>query len=394
MKSLYCVNAEHGFCTKPTGDIIPCCISMEKTLNDQGEPAVLNKDLPMDVWRGQYLTDLRQALKNGQYHPNCQQCWGEEAAGLDSKRLRDNRRWAQLVDEPMGDYPKLLDLSLGNTCNLACRSCNPSASSRWYKEAQRSSINQRKAIPDDRIYFKKLNDQISASYDDQAPIWDFLHSTIPDVLHIDFYGGEPMLVKRHWEMLSEVPLEKAKNISLHFNTNGTQWDEDYVDVLKRFKAVIIDISIDGTEDMFEYMRWPAKWDEVNENIKKFKQLSEQHPQISIGICITLSILNTWRLPETLDYANSIGVSCYLNLLHGPIHYNLQTLHPKARDVLLERLETVEHGQIEGIRQFIRAATHNPAALNDLFRITQDHDMLRNQSLKKLVPEWVEAIVNV
>lgn len=389
MTSLYCVNAEHGFCTRPTGMVVPCCISKQAINADDGKPANLSTHDAEELWNSQYLRDLRSDLNAGIKHKNCQQCWDEEAAGYPSKRVRDNARWSQLDYVSAGATPKLLDLSLGNTCNLACRTCGTFASSRWYKESQRQQLN-----PAQRADLKILNDTITASYDEQANIWQFLDKALPNVLHIDFYGGEPMLVKRHWEMLTAISDEQAKNISLHFNTNGTQWDDDYAEILKRFKAVIIDISIDGVRDKFEYMRWPAQWPEVNENIQKFKQLAETNPQIQVGICITLSILNIWALPETVEYVRYLGIGCYLNLLFQPASMCLKNLPDNARDLVLEQLSTVEHEQISSVREFIRTNNFDMNLRSELFRTLQEHDTLRQQSFRTLYPELTEALNNV
>ena len=389
MKSLYCVNAEHGFCTRPGGSVVPCCIAAGNIIADDGQAASLSKHRAIDLWNSQYLKDLRADLKNGVKNKACKQCWDEEAAGLNSKRLRDNERWKQLTEIPTQSRPKLLDLSLGHTCNLACRTCNAVSSSRWIKEKMRTPLQ-----PVQIAQLKDLSATIKKSYDDEADIWNFLEETIPEVVHIDFYGGEPMLVKKQWELLADISDEQAANISLHFNTNGTQWNDNYADMLTRFKAVIIDISIDGVGEVFEYMRWPAKWDEVNENILNFKRLSDSNPQISLGVCITLSILNIWGLPEAIDYTHKLGITCYLNLLHGPAMMCLKNLPDNARDMVLARLETVEHDQIEGVREFIRENRFDLHLRQDLIKHLMTHDRLRNQNFTTLMPEIYEALKNV
>jgi len=389
--NLRCVNADHGFCTKPTGHVMPCCISSERVVNNSGEVAILNKDKANDIWQSQYLIDLRQDLSNGIQHPNCSQCWSEEAAGYKSKRLRDNERWVDLVNEPTGELPKLLDLSLGNTCNLACRTCGTFASSRWYKETQRMP-SMSITVKDEN---KQLNDQIQECYADESSIWSFLDETLPHVLHIDLYGGEPLLVKRHWTMLKSIPLSDAKNISLHFNTNGTQWDDNYAEVLCRFKEVRADISIDGVGPVFEYMRWPARWDQVSANIQNFKNLSLNNPQIMVSICITLSILNIWSLPETVEYTKELGTNCYLNLLHNPVAMNLQSLSPRAADLVLAQLSSISHEQIDSVKEFIKSGgEYRRARTNELFKLLQDHDTLRDQQFRRLNPELYKALIDV
>ena len=41
------------------------------------------------------------------------------------------------------------------------------------------------------------------------------------VEHMDFTGGEPFMIEQHFDLLN-MPLSlHAKNISIHYNTNGT-----------------------------------------------------------------------------------------------------------------------------------------------------------------------------
>ena len=59
--------------------------------------------------------------------------------------------------------------------------------------------------------------------------------------------------------------------------------------ISEFQWVDIMFSIDGIEDKFEYQRFPAKWDEVNDNIDSF--IKYQKENVSYGVCSTMKILN-------------------------------------------------------------------------------------------------------
>ena len=69
--------------------------------------------------------------------------------------------------------------------------------------------------------------------------WNELEKSLPYVQQIDMYGGEPMLVKKQWETLKINEPWLCKNQELSFNTNGTIFREEYIDILKQFKRVVI-----------------------------------------------------------------------------------------------------------------------------------------------------------
>jgi hypothetical protein len=82
-----------------------------------------------------------QALTSGERVPLCSYCWEQEKRGETSHRQDWNRRLADAVSrvserasqgvDPTEPLPlEYLQLSLGNKCNLACRMCNGSYSSR------------------------------------------------------------------------------------------------------------------------------------------------------------------------------------------------------------------------------------------------------------------------
>ena len=62
-----------------------------------------------------------------------------------------------------------------------------------------------------------------------------------------------------------------KNISIHYNTNGTiRPPKEIFDLWKEFKSCEVMFSIDGIFKKFEYIRSGAVWDEVWENFNHFK----------------------------------------------------------------------------------------------------------------------------
>ena len=96
---------------------------------------------------------------------------------------------------------------------------------------------------------------------------------------MDFTGGEPLLIKKHYELLEKcIELDVAKNIGLHYNTNGTQLNMKALNELwPKFKIVDCHFSIDGVGEKFEFQRHPAKWNNALSNMSIFnKTVSYTH----------------------------------------------------------------------------------------------------------------------
>ena len=69
-----------------------------------------------DVKNSKWLSTLQQKFLNNEKLDACKNCWHEEEAGIQSKRLRENLYWGDNFTPGI----KALDLKLGNICNSKC----------------------------------------------------------------------------------------------------------------------------------------------------------------------------------------------------------------------------------------------------------------------------------
>src|SRR6056300_908341 len=110
--------------------------------------------------------------------------------------------------------------------------CGIHASSSWRNDFQLFNKNLTSSEVNDRV--KEFN----KVFTDYSKLWDELEHTIKEVRVLDLYGGEPMLMKKQWELLEKcVKAGYSKYQFVHFNTNGTIFNEKYVEILKHFMSV-------------------------------------------------------------------------------------------------------------------------------------------------------------
>ena len=58
-----------------------------------------------------------------------------------------------------------------------------------------------------------------------------------------------------------------QEIALALNTNTTYLPGAILEKLRKFKKIHMNLSIDSVGDVYEYIRFPAKWEKINNNIK-------------------------------------------------------------------------------------------------------------------------------
>ena len=392
-KTSWCVNAYHAMSGMNDGTTKICCMHRSKersmTLGNNTLDEIMSKD---------EFVDIRNSLTTGERHQGCNLCWDEEDAGRQSKRLRDNERYFYEIKysgrTPYQGLAKV-ELNLGNTCNISCRTCNASVSSGWMKEAF-------EVYESDKTTFKEFAKSLKKyhqSYDDKSPFWKDIEDHLPTIKQFDFYGGEPFMIKKQWSLLeTAVSLGYASEIELHYNTNGTHWPKE-VELWKHFKKVNLSFSIDGFGKQFEYMRYPAKWDLVQTNMENARKLAAEYKNIDLSWCVTISTLNVFNVPETVEYwrNNYRDIGLYLNLVHGPAHYSIRNLPIDIKDIVIEKLNTVPKSDgkswnyLPGIINMIKDSHPDKKEWNVFLNTTKKHDEYRRQTFKDTFPEYSKHI---
>jgi hypothetical protein len=85
-----------------------------------------------------------------------------------------------------------------------------------------------------------------------------------------------------------------------YNTNGTQLIDDKTKkLIEQFKFTRISFSIDGIGEKFNYIRYPAKWNQVEQNLIWWKNNLPHNSMLSLTV--TASILNVLDLDEVIEW---------------------------------------------------------------------------------------------
>ena len=168
---------------------------------------------------------------------------------------------------------------------------------------------------------------------------------------------------------------------------------------KHYKKVNISFSIDGIGDKFEYMRYPANWNEVEENMKKFHKIGLEFGNIDFNWCLTISSINVYSVPETIDYFykhfKNLGFSIYLNLVHGPSHYNITVIPDEIKVAITKKLNSVPlemtdvWNYIPGVINFMNQKLSNSEDLKRFISSTKAGDQYRKQNFRNTFGEYGE-----
>lgn len=399
----FCINAYKSLRYTNSGEVMFCCKSEHLFQDDAGEKVNLKTHSMSDALNSKTAIAIRNDLDNGVRHSNCKKCWDEEDAGIVSKRILDNDRakeyWGEEYLKDNKIEPNIVELNLGTTCNLKCRICGPWSSSKWVKE----HYDLRTPVKNDQAYKKymQLVKYWGGDWSEESPVWANIEQELGVLKQLDFYGGEPFLVERNWDLLKKM-IEKgyAKDQILHFNTNVTIFNEEYADLLKKFKFVRISLSIDDIKERFEYQRHPSHWPDIYSNLQKFIKFQKENSNIEINACLTINNLNVYYIDELISFMVENGLpSYYVNFLHHPNYYNIKNIKEDVKSKLIDYLTIKQQSfqrpydkeSIQKVINYMKSEIADNALWSEFVSYTKITDEYRNENFDKTFPEWSRMI---
>jgi len=381
--------------TSPIGTLRPCCLAEDEIVDSNNRKFLIKQDSIETARTSEYMNNLRQEFLDGLRPETCKKCWAVEDSGGKSKREYTLERLEHMgiTDEWTQDAKPLafIDFKLGNICNLKCRICGSWSSSSYATEELQEfpKEQQKSSFPYKMIEHGRWPRETEL-------FWQEMSDNVDNIRYLEFTGGEPFMIKEHFDFLQTlVDKGVAKNIEIHYNTNGTQYPEKNLAVWREFKLVEIAFSIDDVSERFEYQRKNASWKEVNENIQRFKQLKQEFGNITLQCCSTVNVFNVMYLEKLSYWIDQQDFDfVYWNMLHEVWYNSIANLHPFAKLKAQARLNFVHnnnkhYNDFQRIIKFMEQGKGN--GTEELIKQVTRFDRLRNESLWDHHPELAEAI---
>jgi sulfatase maturation enzyme AslB (radical SAM superfamily) len=345
------------------------------------------KDGRIDVlWNSKGFRDLRQAFLDGEKPKECHQCWEEEEAGLSSMRqgvIKDLDLSSFNFTNILESGPKALDLKLSNVCNLKCRICGPTASSTLYKEhKKRYGIR----IVEDRHDWEYRSDYwLENKFFDTNNEGAFIE-WLKGLEHLEITGGEPMSSPENIKLLKTLDsMDLLKNITFLMNTNTTIVSDRVLQYIKKFKKAQILLSIDDIAERYEYQRYPANFSLIEENIKSYKNITQDNPNVMLTIIPTISNFNIFYLEEIYNWIVSQEIKPQFNILHYTSFNCIKNLPKQIKDILVEKYK---NSHVVGIQEILNFLNQPSESELDKFLVeVGEVDKIRNQKFETVFPDW-------
>lgn len=357
-----------------------------------------------------HYKNIRRKMLKGEEPQECRKCFEVEKHGGESVRqgllnryfknqnFKNNFKNTNIQTGEITASVQSLDLSLSNKCNLRCVMCSPAASYSLKPEFDKFEIEYDKSFVEgahqnwkDENSFSHIISQVSATLDD-----------------FQTTGGEPFLSEEHLKML-KIIVENghAANVTLIYHTNCTIKNERLFELWKSFKKVSLHFSIDGYASLNEYIRYPTKWNEVQENVKLMLDM----PNTECKVHTTIQAFNIFNLPELYEWIksfNKLDEMPFHIWMDNPTWFRIDVLPPYVLKKALNKLENyfaahpVAKAESEmwrtQILSYIRRAMESYQGDENLkvfkFRLRQFEESRKSVSIESIVPELKDLFESI
>ena len=358
-----------------------------------------NDESLSDVWNNEKYKTIRKQFLKGEVPSQCDMCFKKESMGHESDRMKGHTWYSDYfhhVDQTQDDgglplnLLKSMDLRLSNICNFKCRTCGPEASS---------------ALAKDWAFLtkKKIENAQIRAFNHIQDFLDYMGDVLHQLEKIFFVGGEPFLMIEQFKLIESLNnAKKPESIELYYNTNlsVTKYGKtSIVELLKNYKSVVFNVSIDETHERGAYIREGFSWEVFKANIRHFSQGLDN---LRINYNITVSNINAYYLPDIIDTCirefNTPPEAFILNPVLGPRHYALWNLTESAKERTLEKLinyqgscsDPILKYRLEGIINFVKEESSSKE-LKAFKQITRRLDQVKGLSFQELFPDLKELL---
>lgn len=385
------------------GNIRLCCnvTDADPRIKDENNKTIHVADIKdiQETFNTPMYKDIRKKMLAGEKVELCQRCYDVENNG--GKSIRNNAIKHFGIDDHVANTDldtghikdvqiQSLDFSWSNYCNLKCKMCSPDATNQLIEEYIHFGENYRE-VDLDKWTFDAL--------------FDTLETVSPNLKEILVTGGEPLLNKDFLKYIDYlVEKDYAKDIVLLFHTNLTIMPSRFLERFGKFKHTQIHISIDGTEDTYEYIRYPGKWSVVERNIKKLSEYIQQSDNLGAEAHVVFQSYNLHNICDLIEYfyqfkhiKNFETFPYFINTYH-PWHSRIEHVPLEYRkryikdiESLIDSLDIDKGTHFFGtIKNCLAMAKNSQVSTDNFLEHVKSRDEFRKQNAFNVIP-WIKDV---
>ena len=309
-----------------------CCQESHRIHGDDARYNVKNMSI-REWFDSQPMRDARLAMHGEKKNSFCSRCYTEEQHADTSRRYKCNQKSVIFTRSNFHDsyqqspgYHKFersrreaghydgmpidLHIDLGNYCNLTCKMCSPSASSKIAAQHVKWGFHDagRYILTDwtkDQVTWQRVLTELS---------------NIPNLSNVHFMGGETLITRRFEDFVDFMMAQGRTDLNFSFVTNGTTFNSRLMQKLMKFRRVGIEVSIETLTGHNAYQRQGTDIDLVKNNIERYLDCCDGD-RITVTARSAISVLTIGNYPSLLEYCLDNKIIVKSLLVNRPRYYD-------------------------------------------------------------------------
>jgi hypothetical protein len=97
----------------------------------------------------------------------------------------------------------------------------------------------------------------------------------------------------------------------------------------------------------------------------------------------------YYLPDYLEWAKTLGIYTYYNILHYPPSHSVKNLPNKLKEIVSDRLT---HKDFDIVKNFLHLSRDNDTLINEFISRNEELDQYRQQDFKTTFGEWGNLVM--
>ena len=168
--------------------------------------------------------------------------------------------------------------------------------------------------------------------------------------------------------------------------------------LLKFKKTRFTISIDGVNKLFNYIRWPGKWDQVEVSIDMLMNYINKHPDkfTQVQLNVVLQSYNVLQLADIYNWCTNKGLKFNVDTNFKPrdAEFNVLYLPDSVIDEAINRIKDIDNDKIRAVIKILCMSNINYKKLNDLLTSTKILDKHRGQDYRNYLDSKMVAVLEM
>jgi len=188
-------------------------------------------------------------------------------------------------------------------------------------------------------------------------------------------------------VIERIPDSQKKKCVLHFTSNLTIINSTLFKCFEKFKEVWLSVSVEGTHETHEYLRYGHTWQKLANNLKLVKDMRIDNLILKINHVIQAPSYHS--IKDMTDFFDSMRLEIHPIMLSNPKHFHISALTKQSKENFLVDTENYQGLNKEFIN-FVRNATQeniqqDKKLTTDCIKHLVKLDKVRKNSYKDIIP---------